>query len=71
MRSTCGRYVATDCAVCRGPVLLTRATPIPRYDARGALTPEIAAYVCHRRVCFIRAAWDALPKSPSPAEESE
>ena len=74
--STCGRYLVTDCAICGTLVLLVHATrrvhatSIPRFDENGIITPEIAAYVCHRRRCFLLATWGALPKTCRATEET-
>lgn len=64
------RHLVIDCAICRSPLLIKYAVRIPRLDAHGALTPEIAAYVCHRSACFMRARWETLPKTSPATKEA-
>jgi len=58
------RHLVIECVICRSPCL------IPRLDTQGALTPEIAAYVCDSRRCFWHASWETL-RTPSIAHAAK
>lgn len=64
------RHLVIECVICRSPFPIKYATAIPRLDTRGALTPEIAAYVCDSRRCFWHASWETL-RTPSIAHAAK
>ena len=65
------RHLVIECPICHSPFLIKYAMKIPRLDEQGKLTPEIAAYVCDSRRCFMRATWETLPRvSHAPKEAS-
>lgn len=49
------RHLVVECAICGQPLLLKYAITVPRIDTCGEVTPKIAAYVCYRNRCFLRA----------------
>ena len=55
------RHLLIECVICRSPFPIKYATALPRVDAYGTLTHEIAAYVWDSRLCFLRARCESLP----------
>lgn len=67
------RHLVIECAVCHSAMPIRYAIRVPRLDDRGAHTPDIAAYVCDRFRCFLRASQQTVlrPATPSSVRRTE